>query len=978
MGCCPSIENHDENESAPDDDDLQLRRMRQMTLDGIQDWPPANLVAQSKLEGDRLAQCLQFAHRHEVRLRRMAQLSDIDFWRLVPLSFTGNTLSEERQPCQEVFEHWERTGWCLGQPILQIWSGARNGDKLCADLDQSDKLLILTVLACVVGSERKIPQSSLTILDGLQSMACKMHSLSTQKDYSAAMSIINSIISSLQMWKMSQPDGSDALFSINPNDPTYSKVIQTAGGLDCLDAIGFKEYIADKLSIARIPHDVDILRVFTQDAINNPSIDVNSYKLRAQPFKIESFIPWQHGESLMNVSEPRGKYMAGSMCEIKWETPPSVPRTSKVIIEITSGELNADREHVEDSTLRHLFWISKQHPNTGLYKWLIPSEFPPGPYYKARVILLDDAGEPKDNDQSYPFLIFAPPSISGRSARADFETDEEYGRFVKQRLGADSGNFIADMTVWYAPASGKKDNSTQDDPAALSRESNRWKPGRVGILKRFTPYNPPLCIKATDEQGEFETWVNWHDIAFSPEAAERVTPLTESRKVDEASSIQVFEPHTPFKYFAGYECHIFFFVLGTITSVNILYARDNELDSTKMKRLGTLSSKLQVYSGLNRFVWNIPEDLNLSYTYYIIVENAKDNSILDHTFEFKILPKKLASGQRISAVNADSAQKAYGDSGDLRSEFTGHSTHSSSSALHLEPPPPYIVQDHNATSNHSASAQASPSHTVKPPASISPSTPNPQHLQNNSAENSAAGGSAARFSSRLVGVESIVVKVPILGLLKLPLVGLIESLQDLYPFVDDLDQYAKYSLYMAKSLTEKPNNIHYGLSVDEAASVFLYTLEFAASKSLYRFLNESLRSEDRKLLRPYVSYLRLLMHSLQKLPRLHGTFYRAVRVPLSATGMTKIGQEMTWWCVSSMTKNVSALETFCGTDGDRTVFAVKTGKGLAIQSFSSVSIEDEVVLLPGTHLKVVGFNHFGHGLSFVQLEEIDAPFQTIS
>jgi hypothetical protein len=105
-----------------------------------------------------------------------------------------------------------------------------------------------------------------------------------------------------------------------------------------------------------------------------------------------------------------------------------------------------------------------------------------------------------------------------------------------------------------------------------------------------------------------------------------------------------------------------------------------------------------------------------------------------------------------------------------------------------------------------------------------------------------------------------------------------------------------------------------GLTVDQAAAIFLYTYEAPVrTQSVYAKLNAALREEDRNLVKPYFAYLRLLLDALVKLPKYDKTLYRGVKVDLKDNYPE--GTEFTWWGFSSTTRDAKVLEgnAFLGT-----------------------------------------------------------------
>ena len=171
-----------------------------------------------------------------------------------------------------------------------------------------------------------------------------------------------------------------------------------------------------------------------------------------------------------------------------------------------------------------------------------------------------------------------------------------------------------------------------------------------------------------------------------------------------------------------------------------------------------------------------------------------------------------------------------------------------------------------------------------------------------------------------------------------------------------------------RSMSDEVKESVNSLTVDEAASVCAYTMEFG----IYKALNKLLREQNRQLLKPFVEYLWLLMHGLSKCPRPIVTLvYR--RIPSGVSASYDIGNIVTWWSFSSCTTRVGALENvmFLGKDGIRTEFhiALTTNRARSIRHLSTMPDEDEILLPPNTRLRVMDKADRGHGLCVVQLLE---------
>ena len=92
----------------------------------------------------------------------------------------------------------------------------------------------------------------------------------------------------------------------------------------------------------------------------------------------------------------------------------------------------------------------------------------------------------------------------------------------------------------------------------------------------------------------------------------------------------------------------------------------------------------------------------------------------------------------------------------------------------------------------------------------------------------------------------------------------------------------------------------------------------------------------------------------------------------------KKGSEVYWWAFSSTTKELSTLQNpqFLGTSGVRTVFNIHVKRGVDIVRytiFQGEANEAEVLIYPGTKLRVVDSMDMGGGLFMVHLEELEIP-----
>ncbi len=181
-----------------------------------------------------------------------------------------------------------------------------------------------------------------------------------------------------------------------------------------------------------------------------------------------------------------------------------------------------------------------------------------------------------------------------------------------------------------------------------------------------------------------------------------------------------------------------------------------------------------------------------------------------------------------------------------------------------------------------------------------------------------------------------------------PLLPLIEACAPLIDIIHNL------LVYVQMALDETPAEPPDGLTIDESAAIRLYTIEWSGPhRSLYSMLNHTLKNADRRHLRPYFKYMKLFLTALIKLPCIPpSTIWRGVTKNVSAEFPP--GTPVTWWAFSSCTIALTVLENnmYLGNMGSRTLFSVEAINGRTVRAHSHFVTEDEVLLLPGTHMIV--------------------------
>ncbi|CAF3167779.1 unnamed protein product [Rotaria socialis] len=124
------------------------------------------------------------------------------------------------------------------------------------------------------------------------------------------------------------------------------------------------------------------------------------------------------------------------------------------------------------------------------------------------------------------------------------------------------------------------------------------------------------------------------------------------------------------------------------------------------------------------------------------------------------------------------------------------------------------------------------------------------------------------------GEEPSKLLIPIEGYEKKDLVSLKEAIEPIKNLLHNTDRMVDIAL---QNSNEPPD----GITTDESAAIHIYTIQWPDTHdSLYKLLNRALRDERRNELKPWFSYLKLILTALYKLPPIKKTLWRAVRDPL--------------------------------------------------------------------------------------------------
>jgi hypothetical protein len=203
---------------------------------------------------------------------------------------------------------------------------------------------------------------------------------------------------------------------------------------------------------------------------------------------------------------------------------------------------------------------------------------------------------------------------------------------------------------------------------------------------------------------------------------------------------------------------------------------------------------------------------------------------------------------------------------------------------------------------------------------------------------------------------------PIDGYDKVPLVSLENVIKELIGLVPDIERRA----YIAtqRSLIPKGN-----LTPDESAAICLFTMNWE-SACVYTILNQRLQSADRCLLKPFFSYLKLLLTALWKSPSKRGRGWRYFKGNLSREYHE--GDRFVWWGFSHSVSTESFLSDLI--DEECTLLSIECLNGKIIRDHSYYETENEMLLMPAISLIVTDIIEPLENLHIIAIEEIKPPY----
>ena len=196
------------------------------------------------------------------------------------------------------------------------------------------------------------------------------------------------------------------------------------------------------------------------------------------------------------------------------------------------------------------------------------------------------------------------------------------------------------------------------------------------------------------------------------------------------------------------------------------------------------------------------------------------------------------------------------------------------------------------------------------------------------------------------------------------------SLVTLEQAIEPLDALVTGVRQMVDAVKERCEKLTGSLSLDEAASIMLFSMEAEPIEyCFYRMLNKALQNDDPLKLQPWRDYLRLLIHSLSKLPSVGSqTLYLGIADHINNQYST--GMLFTWKQFSFCATSRKNLEGVFGATGPRTIFRINSCTGKNIRAYSCFPTNDEVLLPAASQFKVIRTEQESTDLCLVLLEEV--------
>ena len=198
------------------------------------------------------------------------------------------------------------------------------------------------------------------------------------------------------------------------------------------------------------------------------------------------------------------------------------------------------------------------------------------------------------------------------------------------------------------------------------------------------------------------------------------------------------------------------------------------------------------------------------------------------------------------------------------------------------------------------------------------------------------------------------------------LVSLEEAMKKVVPLIGDVSQY----IHCAKQKCYRDSD---GLTWDESAAIYLYTM----STPVFSYLNRTLREENRRALKPWFPFLKLFLTGLNKVPSSQVTVWRAVAGDIGYSIIIDHEKTYIWWSINSSSTALNVVQNFLGETG--TLFSINAINAKKIDKYSAFPDEKEVILPPGVNVRATSQPmNFEDRLQIVHLQQINVNNEILS
>ncbi|CAF1343759.1 unnamed protein product [Rotaria sp. Silwood1] len=203
---------------------------------------------------------------------------------------------------------------------------------------------------------------------------------------------------------------------------------------------------------------------------------------------------------------------------------------------------------------------------------------------------------------------------------------------------------------------------------------------------------------------------------------------------------------------------------------------------------------------------------------------------------------------------------------------------------------------------------------------------------------------------------------------KVSIVSLEQAVAPLSKIVDKIEQM----VWIVKQNCENPQD---GLTNDESSAIALYTMEWYSKEMTFNYiLNQTLRTENKQQIKPWLFYLRLFLQALSKLSSITRVVYQGTNKNLSDKYPNgRIYSSWEFLDCTSCIKTLEDEENF-GRTGERTLFTIECRSGKLISNHAHDPSKDQVLLLPGRKFQVISCLNAGNELTIVQLQEMETSY----